>query len=261
MNNTIIYSPNKGKELEISVGSTHYLRLPIKTRLIVTTDNIVDLLKEYVSEYIEPEDLLFISEKALAITQNRIVLIRDIKASKLARFLSRQVKDHRHTVNFRGFGHSTSMGMELFIQEAGYPRVLFAAAIAAITKPLGIKGLFYVICGKNAKSIDCPMSYTLWPYQKYAKRSPLYPSEVSKQIKKILGVDVVIVDANYRGVYSLGKSSNNVKEKFIQQVFRDNPAGQSDEMTPFFIIRKSHKQSLQSQTEHPHRQRINNVEI
>jgi hypothetical protein len=220
------------------VGSEEYLRIPIKTRLILTTDDIIGLLKEYVAEHVEPGDLLFISEKVLAITQNRIIAIRDIKPSPLARFLSKQVKDNRHTSNFRGFGHSTSMAMELFIQEAGYPRVLLGAAVSAITRPLGIKGLFYVICGKRAKSIDCPMSYTIWEYQKYAKRAPLEPSKVSRQIREALGTETVIVDANYRGVYSLGKSSNSITEKFIQEVFRDNPAGQSDEMTPFFLVRK-----------------------
>jgi len=46
------------------------------------------------------------------------------------------------------------------------------------------------------------------------------------------------VDANYQGVYSLGKSDRRLTEKFIYEVFRDNPAGQGDEMTPFFVVRE-----------------------
>ena len=233
-----IFKPNPGKDLEISVRDEYYIRLPIKTHLISAEDNLSDLLEEYVVSHLLPDDLIFISEKIVSILQGRIIRIRDIKPSRLARFLAKQVDNKRGTVNFRGFGHGTSMGMELFIQEAGYPRVLFAAAVSVVTRPIGIKGMFYRICGKMAKSIDCPMSFTLMPYLHYAKLAPLNPMLVARQVKARLGHETVIVDANYRGVFSLGKSNKKIKERFIQQVLRDNPAGQSEEMTPFFIIRK-----------------------
>ena len=233
-----IFEPNPGKNLSIQINNENYLRLPIRSRLITEQDDLLDLLKEYVAPHLRPYDILFISEKVLCITQGRFVFIRDIKASRLARFLAGRIDNGRNTVNFRGFGHSTSRGMELFIQEAGYPRVIFAAAVAAVTKPFGIKGLFYAICGKRAKSIDCPMSFTLDPYLHYAKLAPLDPNGAAKKVKTQFGNEAVIVDANYIGVFSLGKSSKNIKEKFIQKVFQDNPAGQSEEMTPFFIVRK-----------------------
>jgi hypothetical protein len=233
------FQANNGKSLEIVVGNNVYLRLPIKTRLITEKDNLRSLLHEYVSPHLLHGDIVFISEKIVAITQNRIIKIRDIKPSFVARFLAKRVDNKRHTVNFRGFGHGTSMGMELFIEEAGYLRVLFAAAVSAVTRPFGIKGLFYIICGKNAKSIDCPMSFTLYPYLSYAKLAPLNPKQVAKDAHESFGNEVVIVDANYRGVFSLAKSTRKISEKFIQNVFRDNPAGQSDEMTPFFIVRMS----------------------
>jgi hypothetical protein len=231
------FAPNVGKSLDILVDSERYLRLPIKTRLITEEDDLVKLLEEYVAPYLVPDDVLFVSEKIVAITQGRIIKIRDIKPSRLARFLARHIHNHRHTVNFRGFGHGTSMGMELFLQEAGYPRVIFAAAVAAVTRPLGIKGLFYIICGKRAKSVDCPMSFTLWPYLHYAKLAPQDAPGVARRLKERFGNEVVILDANYRGVFSLGKSARAPSEKFIRGAFRDNPAGQSDEMTPFFLLR------------------------
>lgn len=233
------FKPNKGKMLDIVVDNSRYLRLPIKTRLITEQDKLLSLLYEYASPHLQTGDMIFVSEKIVAITQNRMIKIRDIKPSYLARFLAKHVDNKRHTIDFRGFGHGTSMGMELFIQETGHLRVLFAAAVSAVTRPLGIKGLFYVICGKSAKSIDCPMSFTLYPYLNYAKLSPLNPMQVAKDAKDRFGNEVVIVDANYHGVFSLGKSDKNISEKFIQAVFRDNPAGQSEEMTPFFIVRKA----------------------
>ena len=234
-----IFEPNPGKNLSILVDGDSYLRLPIKSHLIKEGDDLLDLLKKYVAPNLLSGDIIFISEKIVCITQGRLVLIRDIKPSKLARFLASHVHNKRNTADFRGFGHSTSRAMHLLIQEAGYPRVIFAAAVSAVTRPIGIKGLFYAICGKMAKSIDCPMSFTLYPYNHYAKMAPLDPTGVTKKIKEKLGNEAVIVDANYIGVFSLGKSTKNIKEKFIQKVFSDNPAGQSEEMTPFFIVRKN----------------------
>ena len=57
--------------------------------------------------------------------------------------------------------------------------------------------------------------------------------------KARLGCEAVILDANYRGAFSLGKSTRAISEAFIGKLFRDNPMGQSDEMTPFCIVRKA----------------------
>lgn len=44
--------------------------------------------------------------------------------------------------------------MQLVIEICGLPRVLFAAAVSAITRPFGIRGLFYKICGHGVAGID-----------------------------------------------------------------------------------------------------------
>ena len=232
------YNPNKGKNLEIIVGNTTYLRIPIKTPLLTDKDSMLDLIKTYVAPHLKPGDNIFISEKALAITQGQIIKITDIKPTRLARFLAHHVHNHYGTDKFKGFGHGTPMAMELLVREAGVPRTLVAAAIAAITRPLGIKGAFYFIVGKRAKSVDCPMSFILFPYTHYAKLPPHDPSGVAHTIQKTFGNETVIIDANYQGVCSLGKSTRRLSEQFIYDVFRDNPLGQSDEMTPLCIVRK-----------------------
>ena len=76
-------------------------------------------------------------------------------------------------------------------------------------------------------------------FKEYAKMAPEDPNGVSKAIKEQFGVETVIIDANYRGAFSLGKSSSRISEKFVREVLRDNPAGQDSEMTPFLIIRKA----------------------
>jgi len=230
--------PNTGKKLEGFASGVLYLRLPIKTRLIESGDDLLKLIEEYAAPHLVPGDILFVSEKVVCVAQGRIIRRNEVKTSWLARFLSKRVRNHVGTLEFRGLGHGTAPAMQLLIEEAGYPRTIFAAAVAAFTRPLGIKGAFYYLVGKQAKSIDCPMSWTIEPYQEYAKRAPKDPNGVAKKIKEKFGVEAVIIDANYRGAFSLGKSTRAISEKFIQELFIDNPAGQDSEMTPFLIIRK-----------------------
>ncbi|MEK7547007.1 MAG: coenzyme F420-0:L-glutamate ligase [Patescibacteria group bacterium] len=232
------FKPNPGKNLEIAVGNDVYFRFPIKTPLITEKDDLMELLEKHAVPFFAPGDLIFVSEKVVALTQGRIIPIVDIRPSWLARLLARKVKNNYGTPQFRGFGHGTPMGMQLLIEEAGYPRVFLAAAVSAATRPLGVKGLFYTIVGKLAKSVDCPMSFTMQPYNRYAKLAPRDPDGVARKIKEKFGHETAIVDANYQGVFSLGKSDRKISEKFIYDVLRDNPLGQSDEMTPFCIIRK-----------------------
>ncbi len=230
---------NEGKKLENTVGGERYLRLPVKTRLIEPGDDLAALIEEYAAEHLAPGDLLFVSEKIVCLTQNRIIRRDEVKTSWLARLLSKRVRNYAGTPQFRGLGHGTAPAMQLLIDEAGYTRTLFAAAISALTRPLGIKGAFYYIVGKQAKSIDCPMSWTLKPYTEYAKMAPADPHGVARDLKKRFGSETVIVDANYRGAFSLGKSSRSITEKFIRELLSDNPAGQDSEMTPFLIVRKA----------------------
>lgn len=231
---------NPGKNIRIDVDNVSYDRLPVRTRLITLKDkDLLPIIDEYVKPFLKAGDVVYVSEKALTITQGRVVDMSTIRPNALARFFARNVGNNYGSNDFRGFGHGTTLAMQLFLEEAGYVRILFAAAVSAVTRPLGIRGLFYWICGKRAKSIDCPMSFLILEYAHAAKLAPNHPSREAKRFKKSLGCDVVILDANYRGAFSLGKSSRSISEKFIGKLFRDNPLGQSDEMTPFCIVRKT----------------------
>ncbi|MFZ2500689.1 MAG: coenzyme F420-0:L-glutamate ligase [Minisyncoccia bacterium] len=232
------FVPNAGKKIETEVAGVRYARLPLKTRIIKLGDDLTTLLDEYVKPHLVPGDILFVSEKVVCVVQGRIIRSDEVKTSWLARLLSGKVRNHVGTPEFRGLGHGTAPAMQLLIEEAGVPRTLFAAAVAAVTRPLGIKGAFYYLVGKQAKSIDCPMSWTIEEFKDYAKRAPHEPNGVARSLKERYGVEAVIVDANYRGAFSLGKSTSAITEKFIGELLRDNPAGQDSEMTPFFIIRK-----------------------
>lgn len=233
------FTPNPGKEIETSVDGIRYLRIPLKTRIIQSGDDLNTLIEEYAAPHLLPGDLLFVSEKIVCITQGRIIRASEVSTSWLARFLASKVRNGAGTPEFRGLGHGTAPAMQLLIEEAGYPRTLFAATVSAVTRPLGIKGAFYYLVGKQAKSIDCPMSWTIEEFQDYAKRAPKDPHGVARALRARFGVEAVIIDANYQGAFSLGKSTGAISEKFIGKLLHDNPAGQDSEMTPFFIIRKA----------------------
>jgi hypothetical protein len=224
----------------IDVDGTNYDRLLVKSRLISLKDtDILPVIKEYAGPHIKSGDMLFVSEKALTITQGRIIDMGNIKPTWLAYLFGRNVSNNYGTNEFHGFGHGTPLAMQLLIEEAGYPRAVFAAAIAAITRPLGLRGAFYYLCGAQAKSVDLPMSFLILEYAHSAKLAPKDPSGVAKRLKAQLGCETVILDANYRGAFSLGKSTRSITESFIGKLFRDNPMGQSDEMTPFCIVRSA----------------------
>ena len=225
--------PNPGKNLIIELNNQQYARLPIRTHIITKNDGILDICNKYAKQYLRDGDLLFISERIIAIMQGRAFPIRDIKPSQLAKFLVKFVHKSPY-----GIGLGSPWTMELAIREGGKLRIVLGAFFAAVAKIFGIKGLFYKFVGKNINAIDGPCSYTIAPYNEYAKLGPINPVEVSCEIKNAIGNEVVIIDANDLGVVVLGKSREDISDEFCKKVFSDNPLGQSSEQTPLCIVRK-----------------------
>ncbi len=225
--------PNEGKKLQIEVEGISYLRMPVKTHVISVDDDLFETIEEYVKPRLQTGDMIFISERVVAITQGRAFPIKDIKPSWLARFLVNFVHKSPH-----GIGLGSPWTMELAIREAGVFIIMVAAIVSAVTKLFGIKGMFYVIAGKRVAAIDGPCDYTLPPYNQYAKLGPKDPDKVARSLKEKFGHEVVIIDANDLGVAVLGRSSKNITEQFCKNVFRDNPLGQSSQQTPLCIVRR-----------------------
>ena len=224
--------PNVGKKLEITVEGKTWARFPVKTPVIKKDDDLVKIIKETAGSYLQPDDFIFISEKIVAISQGRAYPIKDIKPSWLANFLVKFVYKSPY-----GIGLGSPWTMQLAIQEVGSLRILFAALLAAFTKPLGIKGVFYLVSGRTVAAIDGPCSYTLPPYNEYAKLGPAKPHKVANFLSEKLGHQIVIIDANDLGVNVLGKSSRVISDKWAEAIFKDNPLGQTNEQTPVCLVR------------------------
>lgn len=61
---------NDNKNLETIVDNQKYLRIPIKTHVVMPGDNLIELFKQYLpNEDLEENDIVFISEKIVAISQ------------------------------------------------------------------------------------------------------------------------------------------------------------------------------------------------
>ncbi|MCL2106363.1 MAG: coenzyme F420-0:L-glutamate ligase [Oscillospiraceae bacterium] len=231
----IEFIPNEGKELEISTAQGNYLRYPVKTHVVMKEDVLEDLLDQYVKPYILPEDMLFISEKIVAITQGRAFDLDDIKVSRMAKFLCKFVYKSPY-----GIGLGSPWTMQLAIDDIGLPKILFAAFCSAVTKPFGLRGVFYKIVGDKGRAIDGPCDYTLPPYNHCAKLAPKDPDGVARRLQAHLGGSrVVVMDANDIGREVLGVSGGDVDIALCKDIFRDNPLGQASQCTPLCIVRRA----------------------
>ncbi len=234
MSEELNYSANPGKELLRTVDGVSYQRIPIRTHLITKADRMEDVVIQYARDKMQEGDILFISEKAVACTQNRAIPMEDMKPRKLAVTLSRYV-----TKTPAGIGLGIPETMEMALQECGTLRILFAAFCSVIGKLLGKKGWFYIVAGPKARGIDGPTEGTIPPYDHYVVLTPADPMGTAKKLAQVLGQPVAIVDINDLGANILGFSERKPTLDQLAKILGDNPLGQSSESTPMGIIRRA----------------------
>ena len=226
------FIPNPGKNLIIGIGDKKFARYPVKTHLISEKDNIVGVAEKYAKPYLESGDIVFVGEKVVSITQKRAYELDKIKPGRLAKFLVRFVKKSPY-----GIGLAIPETMQLAVEEAGVFRMMLAAFFAALTKPFGIKGVFYMVAGPQARGVDGPVDYAIPPYNRQASKVPKDAGKVAQQISDKIGVPVAIVDACDMGAWIVGKS-RGIDKKIVLGALKDNPLGQTSQQTPMGIIRE-----------------------
>lgn len=226
---------NEGKALETSVDGKSFARIPLRTRVVMPNDDIDAIVVEYAKDAVQPGDLLFVTEKIVAITQGRSYRLDEIQPRKLALFLSKYV-----TRTPYGIGLGMPETMEMALRECGTPRILLAAAVAAVTKAFGRKGDFYRIAGDKARAIDGPTKHTIPPYNEAVVLGPKDPRGVAARLKSLLGgsLEVAVVDINDLGGNILGSTLDKDGERRLVKILGDNPLGQGLESTPLGIVRE-----------------------
>jgi hypothetical protein len=228
----LLAEPNEGRELHASIDGVVYARHPVRTHLVTADDDAVEVASRYVGQLGPDVALVAVSERMVAITQGRSHPMSEIRPRRLARFLVRFVTRPGY-----GIGLGTPETMQLAIDEVGAPRILLAALVSALTKPLGIHGLFYRIAGPQAGAIDGPTSYTIPPYNQAATLGPRDPHGAARSLAAALDRPVAIIDANDAGCKVLG-ASPGLDRRLVTRLFADNPLGQSREQTPICVVRR-----------------------
>ncbi|ACB84083.1 coenzyme F420-0:L-glutamate ligase [Natranaerobius thermophilus] len=230
-------NPNKtmaGKPLTVTVNNQKFMRKAIKTHFITTQDSYLDIIHKYVGPIHRENDILAVSEKVISVTQNRLVYKSHIRVGTLAKILSKFVH-----VTPAGKGVGNPYKMQVAIESAGVLRILIGALLAAITRPLGIKGIFYKVVGNEVWAIDGFNDLAFDYYDDKGVLTPENPTEICNVIQNELGIKTIIVDANDINVEILGKSQGvYLSDDTIKQILQDNPAGQSNEQTPFILVRE-----------------------
>ncbi len=225
---------NNEKDEFCEVDGVRYQRLAIRTHTLTIEDDLLDVVRHYIKPYVQPDDIVFMSEKAVGCTQGRAVKLSDIHPRPLAVFLSKHV-----TKTPAGIGLGMPETMEMALREVGTSRILLAAAVSVVGKLLGRKGWFYQVAGRRAASIDGPCSYTLPPYNQYVSLAPEEPSATAATVAKVLGCTAIIVDQNDLGGEILGTSDKSLDYEHTLRILKDNPLGQESQRTPFGIIRRA----------------------
>jgi F420-0:gamma-glutamyl ligase-like protein len=225
---------NAGKALTVEVEGAKYSRIPIRTRVVMPGDDLDAFIREYATDVVAPGDIFFVTEKIVAITQGRSYLVEEIKPRRLALFLSKFVVRTPY-----GIGLGMPETMEMALRECGTIRILFAAAVSAVTKLFGRKGDFYRIAGDKARAIDGPTDGTIPPYNKAVVLGPERPREVARHLKEMLGgsAEVAVVDINDLGGNILGSTLDKAGDRRLVAILKDNPLGQGHQSTPLGVVR------------------------
>ncbi|MBQ8556899.1 MAG: F420-0--gamma-glutamyl ligase [Clostridia bacterium] len=211
-----------------------YDRYAIHTHFVEVGEDASELIRRYVLPISQPGDCVAITAKVMAMCTGNVRKMEDMKLGFFARLMARFAG-----INSTGVGMHEPYKLQLVIDMVGLPRVLLAGFVSAVTRPFGIKGLFYKICGHGVAGIDgFYFRSSFERYKTLALINPENPVELSNEMAKNTGIPVVIMDANDIDQNQLGKCDTfPLSDDQIQDALKDNPCGQGDELTPIILIR------------------------
>ena len=211
---------NNNKAALITVNNKQYRRKAIKTHFVKQGESYINIMQTYALPEYQEGDFISISEKIIALCQNRVVKKEDLKvgfwAKTLSKFASR---------TSAGVGVGEALKMQYAINKVGLPKILYASVASAITKLFGKKGVFYEIVGQEVAGLDGFYNKVWDEYGEIGIEMPENPFGVCNEIKEKLGISCMLVDANDLGQEILGFSDDlKEKETFLKEFIKDNPA-------------------------------------
>ena len=215
----------------VRVGGQAFERVVVHTHWFRRGEDLAALLRRYLGPYLRRGDHAVISETAVIAVRGRMIPVEQVRPGRMAAVLARYVRPTGW-----GPGLSVPHKMQVAIEETGALRILAAAAAAAVTRPLGIRGVFYHVAGRSARSLDGMRPGS--PYEGYVI-PPLRPAEalaIARELAGALGVPVHIVDINDNGG-TIRASSHPFPWRLLLAILRDNPLGQGTRCSPIGLVR------------------------
>ncbi len=220
----------------VIVDGVEYERIAVQTHFVERGESYIELIEQYILPLYEKSDILSISEKVISMCQDNVVEKNDVKVGFWAKTLSKFATSNNH-----GIAMDEPYKLQLAINIAGLPRILLASFCSAVTKLFGKRGVFYKIAGHGIDGIDgFYMGSSFDVYHDIALLNPVESKKVCNEIYNKFNISCMIVDANDLNVEIFGKSNslNEMENEHLINIIKDNPAGQSDELTPFIILKK-----------------------
>ena len=229
-----VLTPNENKSLTIETSFGKFDRGAIKTHFVQIGEDYCDLVRKYVLPVYEEGDILSVAEKIISLCQKNIIYKKDMHLSGLAKFLS---KFASHST--AGIGVDNPWKMQFAIDHCGALKIIWASIAGGVGKLFGKKGIFYNIAGPEVAGLDGFYTASFQVYGDFCMMLPKDPNGVCRRIKEETGVTCMLVDANDFERDILGKSPDlTLTDEQCTELIRDNPTGNSTQLTPFIIIRK-----------------------
>lgn len=204
------------------------IALPVRTPIVRPGDDLARLVADCVRGIAGSDDVVCVSETAVAIAQGRSIAAEAIRPSRLARLLADQAGSYATM--------SQPESVQLVIESAGTARVLAAAAAGAMGRLIGRRGDFYRLLGSAVAEID-GYTGTMPPFERHIVLGPREPQGVAEQIAHACGAHAAIVDANDLAKVEILGASAAVDREAVRAVLRGNPHGNSDQQTPVVVLK------------------------
>ena len=221
---------NPNRRLAIEVREREYLRIPLRTHILAPGEDLARVIECHAGPHALHGDVLFISEKAVAVTQGRAIPESTLKIGWTARILWRFVAKTPC-----GIGLRRPSSMQCAVNECGAGRIWLAAIVGALGKLVGRKGDFYRVAGPQAAMIDAATTSPLQP--DCVIMGPKDPDIVAESLYQATRIPVAIVDVNDIGGSWVVGASDGVDRPLVEAALKDNPLGQGAECTPMGLLR------------------------
>jgi F420-0:gamma-glutamyl ligase len=229
----LVAEPEAGRRAnlwtQVSVAGVKYLRLPLHTRWLDETDDLVLALKDCL-KLARPGDTVGVSEKVVILLTRRTVDISTMEPRRLARFLAAHVRPRTDSK-----GLAVPEKMEYVVRTVGLKRIIPAVIVSAVTRPFHVRGTFYRIAGSVARDVDGgrpPYEHVLFP-----PLNTKVAQKICADLERALDIGVSIVDLNDFGGSIRAVSPRSLSAETLATVLSDNPLGQRLTSTPFVLVR------------------------